>query len=171
MSDRPLLFAWQQAIRESDLTPTERLVALMLSTWMQIDGTGAHPGISKLCAATGRRRRDTVTAALATLERKGYLECVHRGGLNAGASSYVARLPLDTPGAQVAGHATCLAGDDACPALDTSAHPAGHLSGVSRTQDQPRARAHARERGVCPECEIGGGSHVEGCSLGTGGPR
>jgi hypothetical protein len=136
------LFRWQRAIRGSDLTPTQRLVALTLSTWTDMRGEGARPGISRLCAATGLKKRSTVTAALAALERAALIECVHRGGLNAGASQYRAR--LGTSGTQC----TTGAGDPRYPALGTSAAPAGHLNGASSSQDQHKAVARPAPNGA-----------------------
>lgn len=171
MSGVPLFkFQWQEAVcgrghaALNDLTPTERLVAFALSTWMDADGAGARPGVSRLCKATGRRRRDTVTTALAELERKGYLECVHRGGRGgAGASVYVARLPaaLATPGDQEHGHEWYPSSHSVRLGLVTSADEASHLTRTPSVQYQSRI---TRTRGVCGECEIGGGHHLEGCS-------
>jgi hypothetical protein len=102
---------------------------------MDMRGRGARPGVTRLCAATGLKKRVTVTDALKGLENVGYLECVHRGGLNRGASEYEAR--LGTTGTQCTRDDQEDAGDSGSPALGTSAAPTGYLSGTSSTQDQP----------------------------------
>lgn len=130
MSDG-FLFEWQRAIRNSDLAPSTRLVALTLSTWMDMHGKGARPGVSRLCRATGLKKRATVTGALRGLEEAGFLRCVYRGGRNVGASVYAAM--LGTSGNQD----VPLPGHPKFPALGTSADEAGYLRGAPSTQDQP----------------------------------
>lgn len=163
MTEALFKFRWQETVcgrgygAPKDLTSTERLVALALSTWMDADGAGARPGISRLCRAAGFSKRDTVIAALAALERKGYLECIHRGGRGAaGASVYVGRFPASL--VTVGNHPGHLNG----LGLVTSADQPGHPGGTPSIQDQSRG-SRARARGApCPVCGVGNGLHAEG---------
>jgi Helix-turn-helix domain len=76
----PLLFAWQRALRDSGLPAATRLVGLVLSTYMNMQGGSAFPGASRLANDTGLCVR-TVKKHLGRLVRTGWLVIVERGGL------------------------------------------------------------------------------------------
>ena len=71
---------WRRAIRNSDLTPTCRHVALELAEFMDYDTLcNAYPGAARLAKLTGYHPR-TVERTLRRLETEGWVQCVHRGG-------------------------------------------------------------------------------------------
>jgi hypothetical protein len=90
---QPFLFVWQQAIRGSDLTATQRLVAWGLSTYMDINGGSCFPGLDTIARATGLHRR-TVMRTVPMLTRLGWLEKAPGGGRGR-PSHYQATLPVD----------------------------------------------------------------------------
>ena len=168
-------FIWQEAVcgrgpgARDDLTPTERLVGLAASTWMDANGAGVRPGITRLCNAAGLKKRATVTRALAGLERKGYLTCVHRGGRGLlGASVYVGCLPhsLGTVGSQAPSDRRSLdhppPGDPQSLGLGTAAGQAGYPGGTPSVQDQS-SNARARECDCDHDAKIHG--HAVGCPV------
>jgi hypothetical protein len=91
----PLIFAWQRAVRDSDLTFSCKGFALILSTWANADGTSCFPSIT-LIADLGCSRA-TVYRHLAALEAGGWLDVSHGGGrLENGSyvhNTYALRLP------------------------------------------------------------------------------
>lgn len=150
--DRPLLYRWQQAIRDSELGSSTKLVALVMSTYMSAQGTKAFPGQARLARDTGLSDR-SVRRRLRELVEDGWLEVVRRGvGLGRGgagrASEYRARIAQpDTSGRK---NAPQPAPDVRLQALgngvqpDTSDRATGHqwpaqpdTSGHPPTHDQP----------------------------------
>src|SRR5690349_693419 len=79
---RSVVRNWRRAIRHANadvvgdkakLTPTERLVALCLSEYMDwYTGGSAYPGAARLARDTGLHAQ-TVKKALASLKRKGWI--------------------------------------------------------------------------------------------------
>jgi hypothetical protein len=67
-----LLFAWRKALTDSGLRPPVRHTALVLSTYMDMDGEGARPAIDTLACDTGYHA-DTVRRHLRHLESSGWL--------------------------------------------------------------------------------------------------
>jgi hypothetical protein len=90
--DQPFLFQWQRALRDSGLPPGTRGVALMLSTWMNPDGTNAYPGAGLLADAVGINVRNT-RIHLARLEAAGWLGVAERGNGRGRATEYNAVIP------------------------------------------------------------------------------
>jgi Helix-turn-helix domain len=91
------LFEWQRAIRDSELPPMTRHVALTLSTYMNAEGGSAFPGAARLARDTGRSERK-VRERLGLLVKAGWLVEVERGGLRGEerrANRYQARTPVD----------------------------------------------------------------------------
>lgn len=88
------LFKWQKALRESDLQPSERLVALTLATYMDARGAEAFPSVATLARNTGLCER-AVRYAIRTLEAEGWLATTQRRNPRGDASSnrYVAQCP------------------------------------------------------------------------------
>jgi hypothetical protein len=68
---RPL-HRWRNALRDSDLSPTCRHVALTLATRMKIDDCWCWPGLKLIARDTGYSK-STVVEALRVLEERGYL--------------------------------------------------------------------------------------------------
>lgn len=85
------LFRWRQAILDSELRSTERLVALVLSTHMDRHGASCYPSLTTIARESGVSRR-TVLRALAALELAGLLSVMHRQGT---VSKYFAQRPDD----------------------------------------------------------------------------
>lgn len=77
MNDRRRHFTWQGAIVESNLTPTQKLVALVVGTYMNAHGEGAWPAMQTLARDTGYSY-DTVRRSLRELRAIGWLEMVPR---------------------------------------------------------------------------------------------
>lgn len=70
---------WQRSIRNSALKPTQKLVALELVFYMDIETvTGAHPGAELLAKRTSLNP-GSVRRTLKELEVAGWIECVARG--------------------------------------------------------------------------------------------
>jgi len=88
------VFEWRDAIRRPapghELKPTERLVAFVLSFYMDKDSLeDARPGPARLASETGLAPR-TVKSALAALERAGWTVQTTKGGTRKGGSAKVA---------------------------------------------------------------------------------
>jgi hypothetical protein len=73
-ADEPqhLLFAWRQAIAVSDLTSTQRHVALQLSNHMDMRGGSCWPSVALLASETALGG-STVRKAIYVLDAAGYL--------------------------------------------------------------------------------------------------
>jgi rubrerythrin len=69
---------WRDTVRESELTSTPKLVALVLSTYMNGDGH-AYPSIGTLAAGSSLSRR-AVEHSLPKLEAAGFLEIARTRG-------------------------------------------------------------------------------------------
>ena len=72
-------FEWERLIRELPLTAAMKNTAYALATYVNGDGTNAHPGVSALSTATGLHRA-TVIRALSELEVAGFIHPISRGG-------------------------------------------------------------------------------------------
>ena len=97
--ERPLLASWRNAVRDSELDRTAKLVAFVLSTYM--DGHGqAYPSMSTLAeGASLGLNRATTRAAVARLESAGFLDVFRSRGR--GSHRYEATLPTEHPGRSV----------------------------------------------------------------------
>lgn len=73
--------AWWKAIRTSELSPSARLLALALSTWMRADGTRCYPGQDAIAAACGWSSDRAVRRALTELADAGYVTVRKFGGV------------------------------------------------------------------------------------------
>jgi DNA-binding transcriptional MocR family regulator len=139
-------------VKDKLLTAADRHVALTLALHMDKHGAGAYPSITTL-ARQAQRKRHTVIASLQKLERLGYLEIEH-GGITPGSEEktpnrYQAWCPkghqeTESPGAP----------------RDRPLVPLG--THELRTTN---SRVSHKNKNVCPECELGGGRHLEDCSL------
>ena len=94
-------FEWERLIRELDLSSAMKLTSYALATYVNGDGSNAHPGIAGLVKATGLHRA-TVIRALSELESEGFIVTVsHGGGKGAkrgNATVYALSVPVDNPG-------------------------------------------------------------------------
>lgn len=64
---------WPTLIAASELSPTTKLVALLMATYADPDGTRVSPGVKQLAWASGLAP-DTVGKKLRALRRTGYLQ-------------------------------------------------------------------------------------------------
>jgi hypothetical protein len=180
----PLRFRWTDAIRDSNLPPSVRYVALTLATWMNGNGF-ARPAKQTILAGTGYTSLRTIDGAIDCLEHEGFLHVERSKGRLP--NRYWARLPNSAASAPLEADATAQemqglsttnpAPDDAQPR--TSQHSTPHLttrnpapgapepkSEASGTQPEP-SRARARE----DESELAGlarRSQEHGHGSGTG---
>jgi hypothetical protein len=88
------LFSWRGSICDSDLTPTQRHVALTLSLHMNERGGSCFPSIETLQHETGLSY-DGTRRALRVLSDRGWLirQMTHRGGDRGTRVEYVATVP------------------------------------------------------------------------------
>lgn len=88
------IFDWRRALlQESDLTPTERLVALVLGSHMDGMGGSCFPSYDTLCKETGLSR-GKMRDWLESIERKGWIE-IESGGGRGNPNRYFANVPDD----------------------------------------------------------------------------
>jgi len=71
VSGSSFLFLWRRTIARSNLTPPQRLVALVLSMHMDSSGGSCWPALPTISDETGLAR-STVRAAVQSLEAAGY---------------------------------------------------------------------------------------------------
>lgn len=74
----PLRFAWERVVRSMQMDPTTKLVALVLATYADIDGTKVRPGLKRLAEDTGRSKRSMMRATVA-LREMGLLNRISKG--------------------------------------------------------------------------------------------
>ncbi len=79
MSEPALVARWMSRLIDSDASPSERLVAFVLSFHMLPDGICRGLTVSTIASETGLSR-STVKRALRGLERKGWLLVGFRSG-------------------------------------------------------------------------------------------
>lgn len=84
------LFTWRSAIAHSELGPTRKLVAFVLSLHMNELGGSCFPSIDTLARKTGLSDRG-VQKAIRALEESGWLVCETGGGRKA--NRYTAAIP------------------------------------------------------------------------------
>lgn len=94
-------FEWERLIRELELSSAQKVTAYALATYVNGDGSNAHPGISGLAKATGLHRA-TVIRALFQLESEGFIVAVEHGGgkgaKRGNATVYALSVPVDNSG-------------------------------------------------------------------------
>jgi hypothetical protein len=91
----PVVARWRNAVRDSDLDQTSRLVALVLSTYMHADGNGAYPSRRTIANGCGIHAVRAVDAAIRRLEAAGLLQVNRSRGRTS--SIYRALLPDSNP--------------------------------------------------------------------------
>jgi hypothetical protein len=97
VSDRAQLAAWRDALRDSDLDPTAKLVGFVISTWWDRNGNGAFPSKPTITAAAGLRSPRAVDQAVHRLEQAGFLDVSRSRGRSS--NRYSATLPTPHSGA------------------------------------------------------------------------
>jgi hypothetical protein len=108
---RPLVVRWREALRDSDLDRTAKLVGYILSTFMDKDGL-AWPGKETIAAGAGVHPR-TADKAIKRIELFGLLGVQHSPGFRT--NQYFAL--LQNPGAEAGVYPG--AGDQRTPARGT----------------------------------------------------
>lgn len=90
-------FEWERLVRRLILPPTVKLVALVLATYADPNGTRVRPGQDVVAAVTGCTER-TVQRQFRLLTEMNLIELVRRGGGRGGkgkASEYRLTIPVD----------------------------------------------------------------------------
>jgi hypothetical protein len=129
--------AWRTAIRDSDLDPTAKHVALTLDTYMNRHGI-AWPSRASLATGTGRTV-STIDRALRRLEHTGFLVVARSRGKRS--NLYSASLPNSITRDTVAGDLTAaLKGPTASPERSNS------ISGASLSRKEAVIRSRPTDR-------------------------
>lgn len=84
-------WAWEHAIRDSDLVPHARLLCLTLSTYMDVDGSNAFPSVDTIATSMGLSKA-AAHRAKATAASSGYL-IEEKGGGRGRSTRYFAAVP------------------------------------------------------------------------------
>jgi biotin operon repressor len=90
-------FEWERIVRRVVMPPTQKLVALVLASYADRDGSRVRPGNEVLAAVTGQSER-SVKRCLSALRDLGLLVVARRGGGRAGAgkaTEYQLTIPVD----------------------------------------------------------------------------
>lgn len=74
----PLRFRWERTVRSIQMDPSTKLVALLLATYADKDGTKVRPGLKRLAEDAGLSRR-TMMRATSALREMGLLDRINRG--------------------------------------------------------------------------------------------
>lgn len=175
-SRRPFLADWRNAIRDSALPRTTKLVGLVLSTYLDANGT-AFPALTTLADGASLGRGCTaVKDAIERLEAVGLLEVDRRRGRLGW--TYQAVIPRADVGLDPSGITRPAVG---LAAAEIPREPS-RKSHANRTEIPRLAVAESAESAesgtaggaasltlaattACPECELEQGRHEDGCSL------
>ena len=68
---------WTDVVRRAELNTTTKLIALLVASYANADGTSIYPGLDRLTVESGKGY-STVKRTVAWLRRVGLIECVHR---------------------------------------------------------------------------------------------
>lgn len=169
------LFTWRSAICDSDLSPTQRHVALTLSLHMNERGGSCFPTHDQLKDETGLGR-STVITALKALEDAGWLNRQPGGGRRKGgngqATEYAATVPL------LDGSETVQETDKNRPAAGNNRPAAGHQDDMQGEEQgrNPLADAEASADTPPPIVKIDGrnlplDALADACGIDPGSPR
>jgi hypothetical protein len=91
-------FEWERLVRRIVMPPQHKLVALLLATWADADGSRVRPGLELLAAAIGRSERTAANALRSLCRDWGLLEQMTRGGgrgRSGRAADYRLTIPTD----------------------------------------------------------------------------
>jgi DNA-binding transcriptional ArsR family regulator len=145
-------FDWERLIRETEIPPMTKLVALTLATFANGDGTRAHPGETRLAAAVGMKER-AVRNHVTILRDLGLIKRVSRGGSSRRfADVYELHVPGDLR-ERLARHGWKLrhdgAGDedaeaDRIPVENQPKPVENHVDNPATNHDHPKKLRHAR---------------------------
>lgn len=92
------LYEWQRIVRRVVMPQQHKLVALLLSTWADPDGTRVRPGLALLAGAIGRSERTAADVVRSLCQDWGLLEQTERGGgrgRSGRTATYRLTLPVD----------------------------------------------------------------------------
>jgi hypothetical protein len=103
LSERAQLARWRDAIRDSNLDGTAKLVGFVISTWWDRNGNGAYPSKPTIAAAASLRSPRAVDEAVHRLEAAGFLDVSRSKGRSS--NRYSATLPTPHDGAGSTMHA------------------------------------------------------------------
>lgn len=73
-------YEWERLVRRLVMPEVHKLVALLMSTWADPDGTRVRPGMPLLAAARGKSERSTSNIVRSLANHWGLIEQVSRGG-------------------------------------------------------------------------------------------
>lgn len=79
-------FTWQSAVIKSDMTASEKLVLLVVGTYMNMHGSGAFPSYAQIASASSLSRRKVIEA-IGRAEELGWLQKMPRERDNGSSSS------------------------------------------------------------------------------------
>ena len=88
---------WSHLVRDHNMAPSYRFVALALATYADADGHSVHPTRARLMELTGLPEK-TIKNALERLQALGLIRLVHRPTGPGDAAVYRLSLPLDSFG-------------------------------------------------------------------------
>jgi hypothetical protein len=91
VSERARLAEWRDALRDSKLDATAKLVGFVISTYWDRNGAGAFPSKGKIAAGASVLSTRTADAAVDRLEATGFLEVSRSRGRSS--NRYLATLP------------------------------------------------------------------------------
>lgn len=72
-------YDWERIVRRAQLPAPVKLVAFVMATYADRDGSRVYPGVARLVAVTGLSER-SVRNALKVLRDKGLIQRVYKGG-------------------------------------------------------------------------------------------
>lgn len=147
-------YEWERLVRRIVMPERHKLVALLMSTWADPDGSRVRPGMPLLAAARGKSERSTSNIVGSLARQWGLIEQVSRGG-GRGGRGKTAEWRLTIPTDLLDRHV--LLGPDGLP---DSSEPWG--SGHSDVSSEPLASAQSELDDVSPE---GQGSDETGTHL------
>jgi hypothetical protein len=155
---RSFLAGWRDAVADSNLGPSPKLVAFVLTTWMS--GKGVCWPSKGLIAHRSSLSERTVYTATRELEGHGFLSINWSRGHSS--HTYTATMPnqATTAGSTRQMVHADLANDDTNPATVAweSSESCERAAAASRHRD---AR---NKKDVCPDCHLGGGHHATDCN-------
>jgi hypothetical protein len=151
-------YEWERLVRRIVMPERHKLVALLLSTWADPDGSRVRPGMPLLAAARGKSERSTSNIVRSLAHYWGLIEQVSRGG-GRGGRGKTAEWRLTMPTDLLDRHV--LLGPDGLP---DSSEP--QASGHSEVSSEVLASGQSEPDDVSPEPQASG--HC-GQLLSTGG--
>lgn len=158
---KPPLAVWRDAVRDSGLDSTAKLVAYTLSTYMSGGFPSAYPAVGTLAARCGLVDR-TVQKAVRRIESAGYLVVSWSHGKST--NTYFAIVP------PAAGDALWAEWLSATAKLTSSTPKLTSLTPSSRSPESAESAESSRggspggaAAAICPECATGAGLHAVDC--------